>query len=185
MDGVYTLVKNVLTAERCAELSKEFLDNAIYGFDPRPGYGHYPLNTPDSEISKFLGHTDLQDAAKLAYRHFLDNYTMTYNTFELKRGFGNIMLKGSSNAQHDDDGDTYPGKEGVEEHYSCILMLNSDYEGGELYFTHHGIELHLEAGDLIMFRGNADNLHGVRAVLSGYRSNVIMFFKNYHKEEML
>jgi predicted 2-oxoglutarate/Fe(II)-dependent dioxygenase YbiX len=58
-------------------------------------------------------------------------------------------------------------------------MLTSDYSGGELYFEHHGVELKLDAGDLIMFRGNADNLHGVREVISGQRANVIIFFRNY------
>lgn len=183
MNGIYTLVKNALTPERCAELSKEFLDNALYGFDTRPGYGHYPLIAEGYEFSEFLGHKDIQEVAKLAYKHFLDTYTMTYNTFVLKRGFGNVMLRGAKNDQHDDDGDVYDGRKEIEEHYSCILMLNSDYEGGELFFTHHGIELKLEAGDLIMFRGNAANLHGVRPVLSGYRSNIILFFKNYHTEE--
>ena len=30
-----------------------------------------------------------------------------------------------------------------------------------------------------MFRGNAENLHGVREVLSGSRINVVIFFRNY------
>jgi hypothetical protein len=183
MNGIYKLVKNALPAERCAELSKEFLDNALYGFDPRPGYGHYPLIKPGEHFGMFTDYPDIRGVADLAYNHFLETYPMTYNTFELKRGFGNVMLEGAENQQHDDDGDVYDGREEIEEHYSCILMLNSDYEGGELFFTHHGIELKLEAGDLIMFRGNAANLHGVRTITSGYRSNIILFFKNYHAEQ--
>jgi predicted 2-oxoglutarate/Fe(II)-dependent dioxygenase YbiX len=61
-------------------------------------------------------------------------------------------------------------------------MLNSEYTGGELFFPHHNKEVRLEAGDLIMFRGNAENLHGVRKVLSGSRVNVIIFFRNYPKD---
>jgi predicted 2-oxoglutarate/Fe(II)-dependent dioxygenase YbiX len=77
----------------------------------------------------------------------------------------------------------YPGKPAIEEHYSAILMLNSDYEGGELYFVHHGVEVKLEAGDLIMFRGNAENLHGVREITKGKRINVIIFFRNMPVED--
>jgi predicted 2-oxoglutarate/Fe(II)-dependent dioxygenase YbiX len=104
---------------------------------------------------------------------------MKYNRFELKRVFGNVMLEGAINEAHDDDGDRYPGKPAVEEHYSAVLMLNNDYEGGELYFEHHGVQVRLEAGDLIMFRGNAENLHGVRQVTSGKRVNAIIFFRNH------
>ena len=62
-------------------------------------------------------------------------------------------------------------------------MLNSDYEGGELFFEHHGIQVKLEAGDLIMFRGNAENLHGVRTITSGKRYNFIFFYRDYIPNE--
>lgn len=178
----YTLVKNVLTKERCSELDLEFTAKADSEFDPRPGYSHHGLPIQALRSAKMTEYSDIKDAITLAYNHFLDTYTMRYNTFELKRAFGNVMDVGAENEAHDDDGDVYPDKPEYEEHYSCILMLNSDYEGGELFFQHHGIEIKLEAGDLIMFRGNAANLHGVRPITSGHRTNVIIFFKNYHRE---
>jgi predicted 2-oxoglutarate/Fe(II)-dependent dioxygenase YbiX len=92
------------------------------------------------------------------------------------------MGTGADNPPHDDDGDVYPGKPNNEEHYSCILMLNSDYEGGELYFPLHDIEVKLEAGDFIMFRGNSANLHGIKKISSGKRVNMVIFFRNYYRE---
>lgn len=178
MSEIYHLKRNVLTAEECQALSSYIENNSIP--DHRPHYRHSGMlvydilagTVPDELIP-------VKRALLLANKVFTENYTFKYNRFELKRLFGNIMNKGAINEPHDDDGDIYPGKMSVEEHYSCILMLNSDYTGGQLYFEHHGIELRLEAGDLIMFRGNAENLHGVREVLDGKRVNVIIFFRNF------
>jgi predicted 2-oxoglutarate/Fe(II)-dependent dioxygenase YbiX len=125
----------------------------------------------------------IQRALRVANKTFINNYEFTYNHFEIKRLFGNVMYEGAENEPHDDDGDVYPGKTHIEEHYSAILMLNSEYTGGELFFEHKGVEVRLEAGDLIMFRGNAENLHGVRKVLSGKRINVIIFFRNFDLEQ--
>jgi predicted 2-oxoglutarate/Fe(II)-dependent dioxygenase YbiX len=107
---------------------------------------------------------------------------MEYNSFEMKRAFGNIMHEGAENLMHDDDGDYYPNKPALEKHYSGVLMLSDDYEGGDFFFEHHDKELRLEAGDLIMFRGDADNLHGVRKVTKGPRVNLIFFFRDTEHE---
>jgi hypothetical protein len=182
-NSVYTLVKNVISKERCEQIAAEMLAGADPDFDARDGYSHFGIESRDlRETPDNLPHPELIDAIAIAYNHFLDNYKMNYNTFDLKRAFGNVMATGSENLAHDDDGDVYPDKPDVEEHYSCILMINSGYEGGELFFQHHGLEVKLKAGDLIMFRGNAANLHGVRPITSGSRVNYILFFRNYHRE---
>jgi hypothetical protein len=182
MTSVYTLLENVISEERCKEIANDIVAGADDALDTREGYKHYGITISDIRESEEFHHPELVEAISIAYQHFLDNYKMRYNTFELKRLFGNVMVEGSENVAHDDDGDVYPGKPEVEEHYSCILMLNSEYEGGELFFEHHGLEVKLKAGDLIMFRGNAENLHGVRKITSGSRVNYILFFRNYHRE---
>jgi predicted 2-oxoglutarate/Fe(II)-dependent dioxygenase YbiX len=185
MTSVYALVENVISEERCKEIANDIVAGADQSLDTREGYGHYGVSIREIRESKDFHHPELVEAISIAYQHFLDNYKMNYNTFELKRLFGNVMAEGSENVAHDDDGDDYPDKPEVEEHYSCILMLNSDYEGGELFFEHHGLEVKLKAGDLIMFRGNAENLHGVRKITSGSRINYILFFRNYHRDTPL
>lgn len=178
MSVLYHLEKNVLTDEECQALANYIQLNSED--DYRPFYRHSGILLYDilsGNVPKEL--VPIRKALKIANNIFTSNYKFTYNRFELKRLFGNIMYKGAINEPHDDDGDLYPGKKDVEEHYSCILMLNSDYEGGELYFEHHNVQIKLEAGDLIMFRGNAKNLHGVREVLAGKRLNIIIFFRNF------
>lgn len=178
MPELFYLEKNVLTQEECSALAKHFEDTSED--DYRPHYKHSGILLYDILAGEVPAPVEpVRRALKVANKVFTENYKFTYNRFELKRLFGNIMYTGAVNEHHDDDGDVYPGKMDIEEHYSCILMLNSDYTGGELYFEHHNKEVRLEAGDLIMFRGNAANLHGVREVLSGKRINVIIFFRNF------
>lgn len=173
----YKLVKGVLTPSQCETYIK-WIDKYAAKDQFREGYRL--LSTPKfhlfDESNSFL--QPLRVVLKKVQQYFTSNYEMKY-TFDMKRFYGNIMDTGAENPAHDDDGDYYEGKPEVELHYSCILMLNSDYEGGELYFQHHGVQVKLEAGDLIMFRGNAENLHGVRPITKGKRYNFIFFYRDY------
>lgn len=173
----YKLVKNVLTPSQCASY-RDWIEKYAITDQFRPGYrlAAVPLDLFNTNEFSFL--QPLRVVLKKVDKFFRSNYDIKYE-FGMKRLYGNIMDTGAENPAHDDDGDHYEGKPEVELHYSCILMLNSDYEGGELYFQHHGLEVKLEEGDLIMFRGNAENLHGVRPVEEGRRFNFIFFFRDY------
>lgn len=173
----YTLVKGVLTPDQCAAY-RDWVSTYATKDAFRPGYrlATIPITDFYDEAHTFL--SPLRSVINKVEKHFRGNYDIKH-TFDMKRLYGNIMETGAQNPAHDDDGDHYDGKPEVELHYSSILMLNSDYEGGELYFQHHGLEVKLEEGDLIMFRGNAANLHGVRPVKSGKRFNFIFFFRDY------
>lgn len=177
LDLPYTLVKGVLTPAQCSAYITWIETYAIKDAF-RPGYrlATIPTNDFQDESHSFL--QPLRKVLEKVEKHFRSRYEIKH-TFDMKRLYGNIMDTGSQNPAHNDDGDHYDGKPDVELHYSSILMLNSDYEGGELYFEHHGLEVKLEAGDLIMFRGNAENLHGVRTVKEGRRFNFIFFFRDY------
>lgn len=177
MPELYYLKKNFLNKEDCNSLIK--IIESDTSADQRKGYEHKAFTVQDFYAQEKIEATILKPVIAECAKTFTENYSFNYNRFELKRLFGNIMHPGAINEPHDDDGDVYPGKPEVEEHYSAILMLTSDYTGGDLYFEHHNKQVHLEQGDLIMFRGNAENLHGVREVLSGKRINVIIFFRNY------
>ena len=173
----YTLVKGVLTPAQC-EAYRSWIDTYAVKDAFRPGYrlASIPINEFYDESFSFL--QPLRTVINKVEKHFRDNYDIKY-TFDMKRLYGNIMDTGAQNPAHNDDGDHYEGKPEIELHYSSILMLNSDYDGGELYFEHHGVEVKLEEGDVIMFRGNAENLHGVRPVKTGRRFNFIFFFRDY------
>jgi hypothetical protein len=173
----YRLVKGVLTPAQSESYRNWIEDHAVEDAF-RPGYrlARLPLSDIADEENAFL--QPLRVVLGKVEEHFTSTYDIQHS-FGLKRIYGNIMATGAENPAHDDDGDYYEGKPDVELHYSCILMLNSDYEGGELYFQHHDLEVKLEEGDLIMFRGNAANLHGVRKVLEGQRYNIIFFYRDY------
>ncbi len=177
---LYHLVKSAVSETEIQALLRYIASNQEA--DYRPNYRHTGIAIQDFYADAIPEIVPLKRVIRTCYETFTKNYLFNYNRFELKRLFGNTMTSGAVNEAHDDDGDVYPGKPEVEEHYSAILMLGDDYTGGELYFQHHDIEVRLEAGDLIMFRGNAENLHGVRQVLSGERVNVIIFFRNYQIE---
>jgi len=52
---------------------------------------------------------------------------------------------------------------------SGLFYLNSDYEGGELYFPDHGIQFKPKAGSAYFFPGDINYLHGVTEITSGIR----------------
>jgi len=173
----YKLVKNVLTPEQCKSY-RDWIDQYSHKDAFRPGYKMATIPVEDFYNKEIVFLNPLRSAINKVEEFFKSNYEIKY-TFDMKRLYGNIMDTGAENPAHDDDGDHYEGKPDVELHYSSILMLNSDYEGGELYFQHHGLQVKLEEGDVIMFRGNAENLHGVRPVKEGKRYNFIFFFRDY------
>lgn len=173
----YTLVKGVLTPAQC-EAYRAWIETYATKDAFRSGYRLATIPVSDFYNEEYSFLQPLRAVINNVEKHFRSKYDIKY-TFDMKRLYGNIMDTGAENPAHNDDGDHYDGKPSVELHYSSILMLNSDYEGGELYFQHHGLEVKLEEGDLIMFRGNAENLHGVRTVKEGRRFNFIFFFRDY------
>jgi hypothetical protein len=176
MSKVFYLEKNVITPEERESLISMILEDLQA--DQRPHYMGKGFQNHDLFNLGNESHEPLRKVVKICGDTFLDKYSMNHNHFELHRLFGNVMDTGAINHPHDDDGDNYPDKPENTECYSAILMLNNEYEGGELYFPNQKEEIRLDAGDLVMFRGNAENLHGVREVTGGKRINVIIFFRN-------
>lgn len=48
--------------------------------------------------------------------------------------------------------------------YAIVIYLNDDYEGGELYFPQHNIEIKPKAGSLMTFPGTEKFKHGTKKV---------------------
>lgn len=69
-------------------------------------------------------------------------------------------------------------------HYSSLIYLNDDYVGGELYFPQHeNLTLRMEPGDLVVFRGDENTLHGVKKIESGIRYTISLFWADTDKEK--
>jgi hypothetical protein len=63
-----------------------------------------------------------------------------------------------------------------DKHYSSILYLNNNYSGGELYMPQHNFEVKPEPGMLVCFKGDENNLHGVKMVTEGIRYTMSIFW---------
>jgi hypothetical protein len=59
---------------------------------------------------------------------------------------------------------------------SSLFYYNDDYEGGEIYFPQHDIEIKPKAGMALMFVGDINYLHGVRMITSGFRFTTPSFY---------
>jgi hypothetical protein len=61
-------------------------------------------------------------------------------------------------------------------HYSALVYLNDEYEGGQIFFPHQQLEPKMSPGTLVQFEGTREFLHGVREITDGERYTVVMFF---------
>ena len=113
---------------------------------------------------------------------FIKNNFIIENSFDLKRCFAHVMDTGAEIEPHIDDGDIYENKPKQEKHYSAVIVLNDDYNGGEFYFTNLNEPVSLSAGSMIIFRGDTLRKHGVTKVTSGYRVSIPIFFRDYIQE---
>jgi len=60
--------------------------------------------------------------------------------------------------------------------YGAVIYLNDDYEGGEIYFPDHGIELKPKAGTLVFFPSSTMYIHGVKEITRGSRYTTPSFW---------
>jgi len=68
------------------------------------------------------------------------------------------------------------------EHYpnyniGSIVYLNDQYEGGEIYFPQHDIEIRPISGNAFAFPGDEYYMHGVREITNGFRYTLPFFWK--------
>ena len=59
---------------------------------------------------------------------------------------------------------------------NSVFYWNSDFEGGQFYYTDHGIELEIEAGMAVCHPGDIHYLHGVKPITSGTRWTTPSFY---------
>lgn len=59
---------------------------------------------------------------------------------------------------------------------SSLFYYNDDFDGGEIYFPQHDIEITPKAGMAVMFVGDINYLHGVKMITSGFRFTTPSFY---------
>lgn len=85
--------------------------------------------------------------------------------------------KGGFAAPHSDNSDFDGNPTAFEiNKYVGILYLNDDYEGGELYFPDHDLDIKPKKYSYYVFPGGVENVHGVRPVLEGERYTMVSFW---------
>jgi predicted 2-oxoglutarate/Fe(II)-dependent dioxygenase YbiX len=60
---------------------------------------------------------------------------------------------------------------------SCVIGLNDEYEGGELYFWDGVIKYSLGKGDVLFFPANYLYPHSVEEVTAGVRYTIVTWFR--------
>lgn len=59
---------------------------------------------------------------------------------------------------------------------NSVIYWNDDFEGGQIYYPQHGIEIDIEAGMAVAHPGDINYLHGVKQVISGVRWTTPSFY---------
>lgn len=178
------VIEGALTKEQAEFYRNLFWETSVENVgNPRPhfmfqGISWFPFEPREPMGDSWLPDITISSLVFWAEKFFLHNYKIE-EKFELKRLFVHTMKTGAEIEAHVDDGDIYEGKPEFEKHYSGILILNDDYEGGELYFRELGLSIKPPAGTLVLFRGDAERIHGVTQVTSGYRMSMPIFFREY------
>ena len=60
--------------------------------------------------------------------------------------------------------------------FGCVLYLNDDYEGGEIYFPNQNMEIKPKPNTLVFFPGTLEYLHGVKPITNGVRYTLTSFW---------
>jgi 2OG-Fe(II) oxygenase superfamily len=152
---------------------------------------------PGSLSDHFIETVDLSKIPTPIYNQLLEVVPFTKRlikqTFKTntplihKGGSVLVMPEGSWNPLHVDNDQSYPDTEPESEiidaptannkrHFSAVFMLNDDYEGGTLEFPDQDKKYRLKPGQVIVFKGDSDTVHGVAKVTKGLRINFAMFF---------
>ncbi len=60
--------------------------------------------------------------------------------------------------------------------FGCVLYLNDDYDGGEIYFPNQNIQIKSKPNTLVFFPGTLEFLHGVNPITKGIRYTLTSFW---------
>ena len=179
MEHTYEVLKGKISAEDLLKLDEMVVKYS--SDDPKPffeGSGlidgrafesldSYPLFI-DEDRTLIKVHDIVRD-------YFLENYEML-GTLEFSRMFGVTMFEGAVLPAHRDEDANNEGKfDGMKRSHVCSLLLNNDYEGGELVFPDQDGLLRAEAGEMVVFPGYYIS-HGVAEITKGNRRVLLVFF---------
>jgi hypothetical protein len=97
---------------------------------------------------------------------------------------GGYHVRHADNCRQDDEGRWVPNHT-PNRHISAVYYLNGDFEGGEIVFEKHDLVIKPHRGLLVAFPSNRRYIHEVRAVRSGYRYTLALWFTRTRKFALL
>jgi|TARA_A100000171_G_scaffold52159_1_gene69315 Rps23 Pro-64 3,4-dihydroxylase Tpa1-like proline 4-hydroxylase len=159
---------------------KKFVSGSIAG-------GHKKKDIVDKKVRdvEILGLDSLNDSLSNVHWFNYINYLIVQQMSNYIREFPDIREAGIMDMQalrygigghyqfHVDDGPTFNRK------YSCILMLNNDFEGGNLCFNLDGkiIKMETKPGHVVIWPSNFMFPHAVEPLTKGVRYSVVSWMR--------
>lgn len=180
MEHTYEVLEGRISADELRKLD-EMVIKYSKGGDPKPffeGSGlieKHVIDEPD-EYPLFIDPDRLLiKVSNIVKDYFLEKYEML-GTLEFSRIFGVTMFKGAILPAHRDEDANNEGLfDGKKRSHVCSLLLNDDYEGGELVFPDQNSSVRAKAGDMVVFPGYYVS-HGVAEITKGNRRVLLVFF---------
>lgn len=185
MEYTYEVLKGQISKEELFYLNEMVIKYS--NPDPKPGFegsgliDNRAIEAPENYPNFIDPNKTLIKVLDIVKNYFLDKYKML-GTLEFSRIFGVTMLEGSSLPAHRDEDANNDGiYDGRKRSHVCSLLLNDDYEGGELVFPDQNKSLKAEAGDMVVFPGYYVS-HGVAEITKGSRRVLLVFFYDVVKD---
>jgi hypothetical protein len=177
MEKSFYVLEDFLSKEETESLLKMVIDGSSE--DPKPlfeGTGllekttldqsGYPGFDPDRLLLKLIDKVE---------DYYLTTHEML-GEFMFNRMYGITMLEGAVLPSHRDEDANAEGEfDGKKRSHICSVILNDDYEGGELVFDDQGASIKPKAGSMVLFPGYYVS-HGVNKVTKGIRRVILLVF---------
>lgn len=173
----YKVIREAIPKEYIEEIIKRIKDGGF--IEPHPFTNFEGIVIDYSAIDP---ESKIQDIIKYAEEYFTEKYVTKERGMVLSRSYGTIMHKGALLEPHKDLYDS--GRE-HDFSYGDALVCNiylSECDGGELRFAEIGVELKLNAGDVVLFPGYLLN-HSVNTVRDGDRVTILNHFSLLSEED--
>lgn len=150
------------------------------GPDPKPGFEGTGIMTEDAlEDGKYPIDFDPQKVLlkviDIVREYFLARYEMR-GELKFNRIFGVTMHEGAELPAHRDEDANNDGIfDGRKRSHVCSIILNDDFEGGDLVFPELNDSTNPPAGSIVFFPGYYVT-HGVAKITKGTRRVLLVFF---------
>jgi len=179
MEHTYEVLEGHISEEELRYLNEMVIKYS--GHDPKPlfeGTGlieRSAVDNPEDYPLLLDPNKTLIKVLNIVRDYFLEKYEML-GTLEFSRMFGVTMLEGAVLPAHRDEDANNDGLfDGKKRSHVCSLLLNDDYEGGELVFPEQSRSIKPKAGDMVVFPGYYVS-HGVAEITKGTRRVLLVFF---------